>query len=95
MDDLKAAERRLARLEARDMSRMGHEARRRHAARAGDLRVEMARASLRGVLRPEAVDPWMAAPNPMFEGRTPEDTARTDPDRVMEAIRRLGSGEPD
>lgn len=94
MDELKAIERRLARLESRDLTGMGYEAARRHAARIGDLRVEMARAALQEVLRPDAVDLWMGAPNPMFGGDTPEDAARTDPDRVMEAVHRLRSGEP-
>jgi len=84
----------LARLELRNLSGMGHEAAIRHNERIGDLRIEMVKAALREVMSDHVIDAWMRSPNREFGGRSPEDVARADPARLMEMVRRLGSGEP-
>jgi len=93
MGDLKSIERRLARLETRDLSGMGHEAAIRHRDRLGDLRVEMAKAAISELVEADAADAWMDTPNKVFNGRTPAETARTDPDLVRQAVYMLRSGE--
>lgn len=94
MDDLSKIERRLARLESRNLSGMGHEATLLHHRRLGDMRVEVIRAAIREVVEPDAADAWMDSPNKMFGGSTPAAAARTDPDIVRSAIHALASGEP-
>lgn len=84
----------LGMLESRDLSGMGHEARRLHHKRIGDLRAAGVRVALAELVKPDAIDGWMDAPNAMLDGRRPEDVARTEPDAVRDMIRRLASGEP-
>jgi len=94
MDELAAIERRLARLESRNLSGMGHEAAIQHHNRVGDLRIDMARAAIGEIMESAGADTWMDAPNKAFGGRTPTEAARIDVNLVRQVIDMLASGEP-